>query len=105
MKKRQGDSDYEISVTTINGRHHARLFYKDDVIDEMACEEKADIGYICRTMMRWADKCGGDEFTSASRDRLNSDSDSHILRGRIWHRNQLETMKEKNRIKNESNRN
>ena len=96
MKKRQGDSDYEISVTTINGRHHARLYYKDDVIDEMACEEKADIGYICRTMMRWADKCGGDAFTNASRDRRNVDLSSPEHRGRIWYRNQLEKMKEKN---------
>lgn len=89
-------SHYKIKVTTINDRHHARLFYKDDVIDEMACEEKADIGYICRTMMRWADKCGGDEFTNASRNRRNSDLLSTEHRGRIWYRNQLETLKRKN---------
>lgn len=99
MRKRQGDTDYEISVTTINGRHHARLYYQDSLYDEMACEEKSDIGYICRTMMRWADKCGGDQFTHASRMRRNSDLDSTEKRGRIWYRHQLETMKEKNVVR------
>lgn len=82
-------SPYKIKVTTINNRFHARLFNGDYLIDEMACEEKADIGYICRSMMRWTDKGGGDQFTHASRMRRNSDFDVKELRGRIWHRNQL----------------
>lgn len=101
MKKRQGDTDYDLQVTTINGRHHVRLFYKDDVIDEMACEDKMDIGYISRQMLRWADKRGGDCFTSSVRGRMYDKkyqtAEQH--RGRIWYRHQLETMKAKNVVR------
>ena len=40
------DQEVEIKVTTINGRHHARLIQGCNVLDEMACEAKEDIGYI-----------------------------------------------------------
>jgi hypothetical protein len=67
-------------ITKINNKFHARLF--DDtgkLIDEMACELKADIGIICREMLRWYDKGGGNAHSSFSRSR-------HILNpaGKIW---------------------
>ena len=94
--KRQNDSEYEVKVVTINGRYHARVYFHDEVIDEMACEEQCDIGYICRSMLRMVDKCGGDSFTNAARDRLFADKNAPVeARGRIWTYNQLQAMKEK----------
>ena len=61
---------YSIKVTKINNRFHCRLYNLDKVIDEVACQLRIDIGYVCRDMLRTIDKCGiGDEFTHAARLR------------------------------------
>ena len=67
----------------------------------MACEDKEDIGYICRTMMRWHDKCGGtSSYASSSRDRLSdTEKNPPRRRGKIWYRGQLESMKAKNELR------
>jgi hypothetical protein len=81
----------EIKITRIGHRWHARLMYGDKVQDEMACELRVDIGYICRTMMRWDDKTGGGGiYASKSRDRLNSKETNHRGPvGKIWYQNKL----------------
>ena len=48
-----------IKVTRIGNRWHARLLLDESVIDEMSCELKCDIGWICREMLRWYSKIGG----------------------------------------------
>lgn len=53
------DANLSIKVTTIGGKHCARLLKDGKVIDEMSCELKQDVGYICRTMLRWFCKMGG----------------------------------------------
>lgn len=59
-----------VKITRINDRWHARLMIGEKVCDEMACELKVDIGYICRTMLRWYDKTGGmSQFAHKSRFR------------------------------------
>lgn len=76
---------YQIKVTKIKNRYHARLMKLDVVISEMASELRIDIGYICRQLMRWEDKMGGDEVTSASRNRLNTKPDNFRGPvGKIW---------------------
>lgn len=77
-----------IKVTKIKNRWHARLYDKktNDLIDEMACEQKIDISYICSVMLRWADKIGFvSPMASASRTR-NKNVDNQ---GKIWYRYQL----------------
>lgn len=62
--------DLEIKVTTINNKYHSRLYVNNDVYDEMACENKADIGWISREMLRWYSKCGGiSAFAESARIR------------------------------------
>jgi hypothetical protein len=57
-------------VTRINGRWHARLLVDGKVYDEVAVYNRIDIGWACRTMLRWLDKNGwGDAFSSAARKR------------------------------------
>lgn len=80
--------ELEVNVTCINGRYYARLYRLYDfnenfiidttkkldqpvVVSEAACDDRMDIGYICRHMIRWYDKCsGGNKFTSAVRHRM-----------------------------------
>ena len=84
-------SDLDIRVTKIGNRWHARLVKGDIVLDEMACSERVDIGWICREIMRWADKgFDQDEFTSASRYRHNKDSQPV---GKIWYQPALNRSK------------
>lgn len=83
--------DPEIKVTKINSRWHARLTYKGEVWDEMACANRVDIGYICRTMMRWFDKNGGcSKVASDSRRRLNQKETNHQGPvGEVWYQSKL----------------
>lgn len=81
----------EIKVTKINDRWHARLTYEGKIYDEMACDQRIDIGYICRVMMRWFDKNGGcSKVASDSRSRLNQKPTNHRGPfGRVWYQNML----------------
>ncbi len=70
----------EIKVTRINNNYHARLFVNDVLYDEMACNNQMDIGYICREMLRWADKMGiCNEHTASARTRQ-----TQAINGTVW---------------------
>jgi len=75
----------EIKVTKIKNRWHSRLIENAEVLDEMACSEKQDIGWISREMLRWYDKNGGvSDFTSSARKRQVNDPV-----GKIWYKKEL----------------
>lgn len=81
----------EVKVTRIKNRWHSRLFVDGKVRDEMACENRVDIGYICRTMLRWYDKCGGMSlFAHAARHRNQAGPN-----GKVWYQGELRLQKEK----------
>lgn len=91
--------DVSVKVVRIGPRWHARLFdVTGRVIDEMACDNRVDIGHVCRTMLRWLDKCGGmSRFASSARTRMWN-LDKHPLgspKGRIYYQGELDRMKEK----------
>ena len=80
------NTKYTVKVTRIKNRYHVRLIRHTTVIAEMACELRIDIGYVCRQLVRWEDKSGGDEFTSASRERLNTNPDNFRGPvGKVWY--------------------
>ena len=84
------DQQLEIKVTRINNRYHARLINAttQEVLDEMACQLRRDVGWISREMLRWYSKLGGQsQFAEAARDRQNN---STIPVGKTWTRLQLE---------------
>ncbi len=93
------EEKYSIKVTKIHAKWHARLSFDDAVIDEMACDIRQDIGYICQEMMRWADKVGGDKYTSSTRHRRDSKAENYIENqkpvGNIWYANELVILKSK----------
>lgn len=82
------DRTLQVKVTKIGARWHARLMDGETLRDEMACEHRIDIGYICREMMRWQDKGGGDQFTHAARRRHNERTGGPL--GRVWYQVHLE---------------
>ena len=84
------DEILEIKVTRIKNRWHVRLKHIDGrVIDEMACELKEDISYICSEMLRWADKLGwASPMANAARTRRNKKYRKR--QGKIWYRVHLE---------------
>ena len=56
--------------TRIDNSWHCRLLREKEVLAEMSCEDKRDISYCFREMLRWYDKLGGSsKMASASRHR------------------------------------
>lgn len=75
-------------VTRIGNRFHARLvdIRKGKHVDEMACELREDIGYICYQMLRWHCKLGGTSpMATAARQRQKYKAPT----GKIWWSAQL----------------
>jgi hypothetical protein len=81
-----------VKVTTINGRHHARLFRPDgSLVDEMACEDKRDLPFICRTVLRWYNKMGGDsQQADRARHRNKEGHGKDGLVGKVWYKREID---------------
>lgn len=77
-------NELEVKVTRIKNRWHARLIQDDKLLDEMACQCRQDIGYICRQMMRWFNKTGGvSQYAKKARDRMYKPDNRGPVR-KIW---------------------
>lgn len=67
-----GECEHEVTVRCINGVYHVRVFLNGVLNQEATCENKLDIGYTARSLLRWEDKCGNiSEYAGAARERLN----------------------------------
>ncbi len=67
-----GSCEHEVTVRTINGKFHCRVFTNGILNQEAVCWDRKDIGYTCRNLLRWEDKCGNiSAFAGAARERLN----------------------------------
>ena len=67
-----GECEHEVTVRNINGRYHVRVLVNGVVNQEAVCESKLHIGYTCRSLLRWEDKCGNiSDFASSARERHN----------------------------------
>ena len=77
-----------IKVTHIKNRYHARCRIDGKIVDEMTCSNKQDIGVICREILRWQDKMGGNKYTSWSRSRQDPKLRKPI--GRVWYQRHLQ---------------
>jgi len=68
-----GECEHEVTVRNINGNYHCRVLLNGTVNQEAVCYNKRDIGYTCRSLLRWEDKCGNiSQFAGAARQRLNT---------------------------------
>ena len=71
-----------LDVKYINKRWSAQLKKNGLIIDSMSCKLKADIGWICREMLRWHDKLGGTSpMAMASRAR----GQSTLQQGKVYY--------------------
>ena len=79
----------DIKVTRIKNRFHARCYLNGNVVDEMACKEKEDIGVICHIMFRWIHKLGihVSKYTDSARHRQ---SNQRTPKGKIWYKVDLD---------------
>ncbi len=94
-KKKHKKEPLTTKVTKINYKYHCRLFYKNEVFNEMVCKEQKDIRFCIKEMLRWYDKCRGDsQMANASRNRNNLNNNKPI--GKIWYNNQLKRVKNDN---------
>lgn len=77
----------DIKTTKIGKRYHALLIHDElGIIDEMACRDRKDIGFICAEMLKWADKLGYvSALANASRKRMKNYH--HI--DKIWYKKDL----------------
>ena len=74
MKKVHKNSEYTTKCTFIgNGKYGCRIFRNDKIVVEGIAEGRMQVGGVFRDMFRTIDKCGGDEFTHASRYRKFSE--------------------------------
>ena len=75
---------YELSVkvTRIGKRWVATLTVGGKEYDRMACGLKSDIGWICREMLRWYGKLGGNSAWAASARRRQKGRPI----GKVWYR-------------------
>lgn len=84
--------DPRIKVTRIGSRYHIRLWNNNKIYDEMACKLRLDIGWCCRSMLRFFSKCGGNsKFAHAARMRLSSSTPI----GKVWFLKHLEEERER----------
>lgn len=84
--------EISIKVTTINGKHHARLFdTSGNLYEEMICECKQDIGYICQQFCRNYDKFGPSDSARAEAARMRQKVNTPV--GKIYWSKDLEERK------------
>ena len=88
----------EIRVTKIKNRWHARCFLNGEIVDEMACSNKQDIGVICREMLRWLHKMSAHVSNYTDRARHRQSTQRGAV-GKIWGYYKLQ--EERERRKNE----
>jgi len=85
------EDDLNTIVTRINNKYHIRLYKHDEVVSEMACASKLDIGFCCAELLRWYSKMGGvSKMAEASRNRCKK-TISPV--GKIWYENELNILK------------
>lgn len=60
---------YTTKVTWLGKEYGCRVFFDGQLLVEGRCKEKHMIGATFRDLLRTIDKCGGDQFTKAARDR------------------------------------
>jgi hypothetical protein len=67
-----GEVVHDVIVKKINGRYHCRVYMNGLLNQEAVCDSKANIGYTCRSLLRWEDKCGNiSKWATSARERHN----------------------------------
>ena len=71
--------EHEVKVNRIGNVYHCQVFTNGILNQEAIAENQSQIGYVCKSLLRWEDKCGNySAFASAARERLNKLIDYRI---------------------------
>jgi len=64
--------EHEVKVNRIGDVYHCQVFTNGILNQEAIAENQSEIGYVCKDLLRWEDKCGNlSAFASSARARLN----------------------------------
>jgi hypothetical protein len=70
---------HEVKVTRIGNVYHCRVFTNGKLNQEAIAQNRSEISYVCKSLLRWEDKCGNfSKFASSARERLNKEIDQRI---------------------------
>ncbi len=70
-----------LKVTKIGSKWVAQLNLNGEKYDQMACNLKSDVGWICREMLRWYSKLGGiSAWAESARKRQHGGPT-----GKVWY--------------------
>lgn len=68
-----GEVTHEVKVTRIGDVYHCRVFTNGELNQEAIAEDQSQIGYVCKDLLRWEDKCGNiSAYATSARSRLHS---------------------------------
>jgi hypothetical protein len=74
-----GEVTHEVKVNRIGNAYHCQVFTNGALNQEAIAENQSEIGYVCKSLLRWEDKCGNiSAFASSARERLNKLIDYRI---------------------------
>jgi hypothetical protein len=74
-----GDVTHEVKVNRIGNVYHCQVYTNGLLNQEAIAENQSEIGYVCKSLLRWEDKCGNiSAFANAARERLNKEIDLRI---------------------------
>jgi hypothetical protein len=74
-----GEVTHEVKVTRIGNVYHCRVFTNGELNQEAIAQNRSEISYVCKSLLRWEDKCGNiSKFASSARERLNKEIDQRI---------------------------
>ena len=74
------EDSLELKVTRVGRVWIGALKVNGVVNSNMACNKKCDIGYMCREMLRWFDKLGGNSKWARSARKRQCGMPS----GKVW---------------------
>ncbi len=75
---------YTTKATWLGKEYGCRVLCGDRVVVEGRCPTKNLIGATFRDLLRTLDKCGGDAFTNAARERKHKVGNTCISVKHLW---------------------
>ena len=77
-------STYTTKATRMQDGYGCRVFCEGKLVVEARCDSRFMIGPTFRDLLRTIDTLGGDEFTSAARDRKHRDGNYSAQVKHYW---------------------
>jgi len=66
-----GEVTHEVKVNRIGNVYHCQVFTNGVLNQEAIAKNQSEIGFVCKDLLRWEDKCGNiSNFASSARRRL-----------------------------------